>query len=183
MGYDWFKLYTGGVLRGTIVATMSYEEQLCWIRLLAFASECRDRGIIRRAKGLPFERKDLAGHIGMPEFLVNTTIEKCIKDENADDARTRIMILPDGSLQIANWEKYQSKPDKTQAKEEAIANAVDTKRLKEQAVEALARAVNQLNQGMKARRYEVTPDGKVLDTTTGEVKEVSEMQKGGDNNE
>ena len=107
MSYDWFKLYSGGILRGSIVAQCSFEEQLCWVKLLAFASECRDRGIIRRAKGIPFERADLAHQIGMPEMVLHSTIEKCVKDENADDARTRIMILEDGSLQIANWEKYQ----------------------------------------------------------------------------
>ena len=109
MGLEWFKLYSHGILRGSIVAQMTLEEQMVWVKLLCFASECRDRGIIRRAKGIPFEREDLARLLGIPEFLLSSTIEKCIKDENADDPLTRIMILPDGSLQIANWERYQRK--------------------------------------------------------------------------
>ena len=112
MGYEWFKLYSHGILRGSIIAQMSLEEQMCWVKLLSFASECRNRGIIQRARGIPFERADLAHQIGVTELLLNTTIEKCLKDENADDARTRIMILEDGSIQIANWEKYQGTPDR-----------------------------------------------------------------------
>lgn len=112
MGYEWLKLYSHGILRGSIVAQMSLEEQMTWVKLLCFASECRDRGIIRRAKGIPFEREQLAHQIGVTELLLNTTIEKCVQDENADDCSTRIVILPDGSLQIANWEKYQGKPTK-----------------------------------------------------------------------
>lgn len=112
MGYNWLKLYSNGILRGSIVVQLSLEEQMTWIKLLCFASECRDRGIIRRAKGIPFEREQLAHHLGIPELLLNTTIEKCIKDENADDASTRIMVLPDGSLQIGNWELYQGSPEK-----------------------------------------------------------------------
>lgn len=110
MGYEWLKLYSHGILRGSIVAQMTLEEQMVWVKLLCFASECRDRGIIRRARGIPFKREDLARHLGITEELLNITIEKCIKDENADDPNTRIMILSDGSLAIANWEKYQGTP-------------------------------------------------------------------------
>ena len=156
MGYDWLKLYSHGVLRGSIVAQMSLEEQMVWIKLLCFASECRDRGIIRRAKGIPFEREDLARLLGIPEYLLTSTIEKCIKDENADDPFTRIMILPDGSLRIANWEKYQGTKSKNSKNPQDVPLSQEDK---ESAQKAAAAKLGYLQpeaagRGAEIRRYE-----------------------------
>tara|TARA_Y100000310_G_C20676615_1_gene813440 strand:+ start:468 stop:977 length:510 start_codon:yes stop_codon:yes gene_type:complete len=110
MPYQWFKLNSYGVLRGSIVAQLTLEEQMVWIKLLAFASEQRNRGIIQRAVGIPWGMKELADQLQIPEYLLLSTIEKCMEDENAGDpTKTRIMMLPDGSISITNWHKYQNK--------------------------------------------------------------------------
>ncbi len=108
---DWIKLSTYGILRGSIVAQLSLEEQAIWVKLLAFAGEQRDRGIIRRSKGIPYSMADLASQLTVPEYLLISTIEKCTEDGNAEDpSLTRIMILDDGSILIGNWAKYQNRP-------------------------------------------------------------------------
>lgn len=179
---DWFKAYQDGLLRGSLCATDN-TTQLVWMKLLAVENETRLRdGWLHYAPGRPMTREYLAMVCQVTVVELELALQEFLCDLDRE-GHPRIEINAEGEIFIKNWEKYQAKPEKAIAKEQSIEKASETRRLKEQAIETLASAVNQLNQGMKAHRYGVTPDGKVLDTLTGEVKEVSEMQKGGDNNE
>ena len=156
MGYDWLKLYSHGILRGSIIAQMTLEEQMVWVKLLCFASECRDRGKIRRAKGIPFEREDLARLIGVSGALLNITIEKCVQDENADDPNTRIMILSDGSLEIANWERYQGTLPRDRKNSQQVPLSLEDRQAAQQATAAKLGYLqpDAAERGMTARRFE-----------------------------
>jgi hypothetical protein len=158
MSYEWLKLYSRGILHGSIVKQMSLEEQMVWIKLLCFASESRERGVIRHAKGIPYEREELARVLGISEFLLNTTIDKCIKDVNFDDARTRIMIGDDGSIHITNWERYQEKPPKIKAKVSAITAMLENKNSLTSNLQANTRAINQLNSMVKTLDQDIKED-------------------------
>lgn len=174
---DWIKLTTYGILRGSIITQLTLEERATWVSLLCYAGEQRDRGIIRRAKGIPYTREEIAIAIHVPLDVLNSTISKCMEDENADDPRTRIVFGEDKSLVISNWEKYQSKPEKTLNKEAGIAKAVDTRRRQGVAVDALIASVNRLNIGLRVQRYEVV-DGRVLDKTTGNIVSLDQAEGG-----
>lgn len=119
MAYDWFKLHSKGWLHGSIRAQLSIGERSVWADLLALANESRVRGVICRAKGIPYTREYIAAILEIPLDLLNSTIDKCLKDENADDPNTRIMLDPDGSIRIANWERYNSVPEHTNKKGQA----------------------------------------------------------------
>ncbi len=112
MGYDWFVIHSKGWLTGSIRAQLTPAERGVWADLLALANESRIEGVVCMAKGIPYEREYLADILRIPVDLLNSTIDKCIKDENADDPRTRIMLDDAGCLIIANWEKYQPKARK-----------------------------------------------------------------------
>lgn len=110
MANDWYKMYSRGWLTGSIRAQLTPAERGVWADLLAMANESRVRGVICRAKGIPYTREYIANFLEIPIDLLNSTIDKCVKDENADDPTTRIMFDTDGCIVISNWEKYQSKP-------------------------------------------------------------------------
>ena len=155
MGFDWLKLYSHGILRGSIAVQMSLEQQMVWVKILCFASECRDRGIIRRAKGIPYEREDLARLIGVDEELLNSTVAICINDENADDPTTRIEIMPDGSLKIANWEKYQGSPPRKKTNNDAPLSPEDLNAAQQAAAAKLSYLQpDAAERGLTARRFE-----------------------------
>jgi len=125
--YEWFKVNSKGWLTGSIRAQMSPEERGVWADLLALANESRTRGIIQRANGIPYEREYIASLLGVSVDLLNSTIEKCVNDVNADDPNTRIMINEYGAIVIANWEKYQAKPEWLIRKEENLLKALAKK--------------------------------------------------------
>ena len=116
MGYDWFKIHSKGWLEGSIRTQLTMEERSIFADLLAFANECRERGVIARAQGIPFTREYLASRFDVPVELLNTTIEKCQNDANDTrkgmDAGHRLEVLEDGTIVVTNWEHYQAVPGK-----------------------------------------------------------------------
>jgi len=92
------------------------EERSIFADLLAFANECRERGVIARAKGIPFTREYLASRFDVPVELLNTTITKCQNDANDTrkgmDAGHRLEVLKDETIVVTNWEHYQAVPAK-----------------------------------------------------------------------
>ena len=116
MGYDWFKIHSKGWLEGSIRTQLTMEERSIFADLLAFANECRERGVIARAKGIPFTREYLASRFDVPVDLLNTTITKCQNDANDTrkgmDAGHRLEVLEDGTIVVTNWEHYQAVPGK-----------------------------------------------------------------------
>ena len=111
MAYLYFRLYSKGWLEGSIRQQLTIEERSVFADLLAFANECRERGVIARAPGIPFPRQYLADRFGVPLELLNSTIEKCSQDGNDlkrhSKSGHRIEVLPDGTLVITNWAEYQ----------------------------------------------------------------------------
>ena len=114
MSYEWFKMHSKGWLDGSIRQQLTIEERSVWADLLAFANECNERGVIARAKGIPFAREYLAARFDIPVELLNSTIAKCQADENDTSSGMpeghRIEISEDGTIVIANWERYQAIP-------------------------------------------------------------------------
>ena len=111
VAYPYFRLYSKGWLEGSIRQQLTIEERSVFADLLAFANECRERGVIARAPGIPFPRQYLADRFGVSLELLNSTIEKCSKDSNDPERHSkpghRIEVLPDGTLVITNWAEYQ----------------------------------------------------------------------------
>jgi len=169
--YPWFKMHSKGWLTGTIRATMTPAERSVWADLLAMANESRFRGIICRAKDIPYTNEYLASYLGVSVDLVTSTIDKCMNDKNMRDEQHRIEVDKYGCMYITNWDHYQAKPtnkDKTVWKEQAKAKAQS----RQNSLDALRREVNRLNINItdvgKKLRYAVR-DGEILDTETGEV--------------
>lgn len=107
---DWFKVYSKGWLTGSIREQLTAEERSVWIDLLAMASESRVRGVVCRARGVPYTREYLANYLGVPLDVLNTTIEKCQQDCNSTGDGKRLEIDKDGCIVIGNWERYQRVP-------------------------------------------------------------------------
>lgn len=112
--YPWFRLYSKGWLTGTIRADLSIEQRSVWTDLLAMASESRVRGVICRAKGIPYDRAYIANFLGVSLELLNSTIEKGLGDKNDMDDSHRIELDDAGCIVIANWDKYQTTPAEKQ---------------------------------------------------------------------
>jgi len=114
MSYNWFKMHSKGWLYGSIRQQLTIEERAVWADLLAFANECRERGVIARAKGIPFTREYLAAQFDVSVELLNSTIAKCQADKNDTVAGmpegNRLEVKPDGTIVITNWERYQAVP-------------------------------------------------------------------------
>lgn len=114
MGYEWFKMYSKGWLDGSIRQQLTLEERSVFADLLAFANECRERGVIARAQDIPFTREYLAARFDVPVNLLNSTILKCQNDAN--DTRKgmpeghRLEVLENGVIVVTNWEQYQAMP-------------------------------------------------------------------------
>jgi len=119
MGYDWFKFYSKGRLEGSVRVQLTPAERSVWVDLLCFANECRERGVIARAPGIPYTREDLATRFGVDLPLLNSTIEKCSMDKNKTNDKHRIELRPDGTIDLTNWEHYNPSPKKQDKKEEA----------------------------------------------------------------
>jgi len=137
-GYDWFKLHSKGWLTGSIRQQLTAEERSVWADLLAMANECRTRGVIARAQGIPYSREYLANHFGVSQELLNSTIEKCRADAN-DPGRSireghRIEVLEDGTIVITNWEQYQAVPLR-RGREDARSEELRQRRLARLAVD------------------------------------------------
>jgi hypothetical protein len=94
-------------LSGSIRIQLTPAERSVWADLLALANESRERGVICRAKGLPYSMEYLATYLSIDIELLQSTIDKCLLDYNADDDKTRISIDEYGCIVINNWNRYQ----------------------------------------------------------------------------
>lgn len=181
---EWVKIYTNGWLRGSIRAQLTPAERSVWADLIALAGENRKderRGIVEIAKGIPYTREKLASVLDIPVDLLNSTIEKCVKDENADNPTTRLVIMDDGALQIGNFDYYQKVPERINRKREAEKNAKAENskkgRIKDSLIERMLEAINARNKIDANLRYVLTPDCHVLDIRTGEIKSYEDFIK------
>ena len=111
MAYPWFKVDTAGWIKGSIRIALTPEQRSVWIDLLALAADCRMRdGTLRFAEGKPMGRDYIANVLRIPLELLNTAIEACCDDRNVNDDRHRLEVWDDGTIEIVNWNRYQSIP-------------------------------------------------------------------------
>lgn len=198
MAYPWFKVYSAGVLRGSMVQDMDFAQQGIWWRLLAFVSELRERdGICRFAEGKPMPREFISNQTGVPVALLNEVIEIACRDENRLDDRHRIDIWDDGTVQITNWDRFQGDVAKQVGKatkyEDAdgglgtVRGKPNDRESKELRGKSLARKLGyaypeDANVGIQAKTTEIEVERDIrkriqegqADTTTGEIKEGGE---------
>lgn len=161
---------------GSIREDLEPDERSVWADLMALAGLTREprRGFIERSKGIAYKKAVLLPRLNITEELFDRTVAKCVEEG-------RLTVLPDGTMHLTNWERYNdmtSYKAKKEAKEIAIGKSKQTRETKDNIMVALLRSVNRLNQGLEAHRYEVTKDNKILDTKTGEIKEIGEIEKG-----
>jgi hypothetical protein len=177
---DWFKAYSNGILRGSL-STTSHTTQLIWFKMVAMANETRDRdGFLRYKIGKPYTHSFIAEgcHVTINE------LENALKEylEDYRDGKPRIQIDDDGTILLTNWDKYQSKTEKQITRELSIQSSKRTKRSKDTAILALIRCINELNTKINSTRFTLTGDGRILDSKTGEVRELSDINKEFNNN-
>ena len=173
---EWIKLWTRKWLWGS-GRNMTPEKRGVWIDILALAAEGKLRdGTLRFDVGQPMSRAWIAASLMIDPQSLDACLAAFQADLNADDSCPRISIWDDGTIQITNWERFQGKSDKVKSKETAIESGKETKRRNRYITDRLAEAVNQLNYGLKQRRFELMADGKVLDTQNGEIKTIEEME-------
>jgi len=119
---DWFKVYSDGILRGSL-ATSDSDTQLLWLKLLAMANETRQRdGCLQFAPGLPMTREYIAS-------VCHTTVDKLNKaleiyqHEIGVNNEPRVIIKEDGTISLTNWRVHQS--PKTPARKPPTEKAKD----------------------------------------------------------
>ena len=114
----WFKVWSKGVLDGSITGTLSLAEQAVWWRILALVNELRARnGRLEYAPGIPIPRDVLAGRISVPRDILEETITKCLADTNHNGRGSRLMD-DNGTLVVSNWPRYQGDGKMHMAKED-----------------------------------------------------------------
>lgn len=111
-GYQmkWFKLHTYGWLNGSIRMQLTPAERGIWADLLAMASESKVRGTVCASKNLPYTREYIAAKLIVNLEELNSTIEKCCADQNAEDGECRMKVDEYGCLVINNFARYQDTP-------------------------------------------------------------------------
>lgn len=101
--YPWVKLWTKGILQGSVTSQLTKHEQLVWIKLLCVASECPMRGTFRFSKGTILSATEIAELMQEPADVVQSTINKCMADPN----NPRLGKDQNGCYFIINWHRYQ----------------------------------------------------------------------------
>lgn len=109
MGMPFYKVYSDGILRGSL-ADADNTVQLIWLKLLAIANETKNRdGYLRYSEGHPYSFNYIAEtcHVSVDE------LQKALDLFNKDirDNIPRISIVADGSIKLNNFLKYQKKPE------------------------------------------------------------------------
>jgi len=160
---------------GSIREDLEPDERSVWADLMALAGLTREprRGFIERSEGIPYQKAALLVRLNITEELLDRAVNKCVEEG-------RLQVLPDGTMFLTNWGRYNDTTEykkKKEAKEASLEKSKETKHQSQTATEALVRAVNELNRGMEKQRYELTPDGQILDKTTGEIKDIGEVEK------
>ena len=174
--YPWLKLWSSKWLYGS-GRTMTAEKRGVWIDLLALANEVKFRdGTLRFEVDRPMTRDYIANILQIDRHLLDACLVAFQADINTDDGNPRVKVWEDDTIELTNWDKYQSKPETKIAKEIAIANAQETKRRNKIATDQLLSQINTLNKRLKALRYQIV-DGEVVDTTNGEKMSFEELKK------
>lgn len=98
----WIKLFTWESINGSTRSDLEPDERSVWNDLMCMAGLSRGgrEGFIEQAVGVPYASDRLASMLVIPRELLDRTTEKCVLEG-------RLTRLPDGTLYITNWDKYQ----------------------------------------------------------------------------
>lgn len=173
--WPWVKIWTKGILKGSVVAQLSTHEQLIWVKLLCMAGESPVRGVLCRAKDIPYSIPEIAHYITEPVDVVQSTIDKCMADSN-DPARHNgncgnRMSLTNGFYSITNWSDYQSNTTSKKLRETPQERALREQRL----------ALRYIREHPEDAAFKVT-EKIVVDSKSGEIIETTlypNVKKGG----
>lgn len=173
---DWIKLHSKKWLFGS-GRLMTPDKRGVWVDLLALAAESKLRdGTLRHDIDKPMTRDYIASVLLIDRELLDACIVAFHADKNVDDGKGRIEVWDDGTIEITNWDKYQSQPEHIVAKKISIEKAKETKRRNNSATDRLITVVNQLNANLARVRYEITDEGTILDIKTGEVVTLEQIK-------
>lgn len=104
MTKQWVKLHCSPWIDGSIRRDLEPAERSVWADLLAMSGLSRREGYIERSPGIPFTYKELCDRLLISQDLLNSTIEKCIKEG-------RIRIDEYNTIVITHYEQYQAVPE------------------------------------------------------------------------
>ena len=100
--HTWVKIHVDGILFGSMNWQMSLDEQMVFIKLIAFSARCgKEPGTLCDNDGKPIPNTFLAATCHAPLDVFEDALKKCI-DEG------RISKNGDNCLLITNWKHYQS---------------------------------------------------------------------------
>ena len=96
----WVKIYISGWLHGSIRWQLEPAERGVWADLIVMAGQCLLGGQICDNDGLAFPLDFIANQLNISRELLDTTLDKCVKEGR--------VIVKDGVISIVNWTAYQS---------------------------------------------------------------------------
>lgn len=125
---DWFKVYSRGILRGSL-SQSSDIIQLIWIKLLALENETKFRnGRLEYIAGKPYSLDYIAMNCGIDKGLLEGILEEYKEDINPENGTSRITIDDDGTIILNNWEKYQVSKERKEEKQQYAIRMTEEKR-------------------------------------------------------
>ena len=105
---EWIKLWTKSWINGS-GRLMTAEKRGIWADLLALAGEAKLRdGTLRYNVGQPMELDYIATVLHLQIETLEAAIDCFKNDINFDDGESRIKVWEDGTIQITNFDRYQS---------------------------------------------------------------------------
>lgn len=154
-------------INGSIRQDLTSEERGVWADFMALAALTREtrRGHIERSQGIPYPKTVLVTMLNISEELFDRTVRKCCNEG-------RLQLLPDGTMFLVNWNKYNNVEEyetKKRLKNTSKKKVRENQGLLTACVDSLKERVNTLNLRLHNMRYQITSEGKVLDTQTGEI--------------
>ena len=158
-------------INGSIREDLLPDERSVWADFLALAGLTREsrRGYIERSEGIPYRKNHLLSMLNISEELFDRAIDKCV-------AEGRLQVLPDGTMCITNWGKYNdtsSYEEKNRQKDISIERAKETKKRKSEAVDTIVEVANEIkNQVVKLNKKTRYIDNNtiILDTDSGDIE-------------
>lgn len=100
----WRKSWIDENLDGSIRKDLEPAERSVWSDLCDLCGKSRRWSYIEMSQGIPYTVDDLAHRFHTPVQIVQSTIDKCL-------AEGRLQQDGSGTLVVANWDRYQSKPE------------------------------------------------------------------------
>ena len=102
----WVRLWTHETLYGTTSKELLPDERCIWFSFLALAGESPVEGVVCIAHGMAYTDKQLAQLLNCPLDLVQRAKDKMLQFE-------KIRVDGNETIEIVNWQKYQSEYSRT----------------------------------------------------------------------